>query len=76
MGEIVDLLKASFHKTQHLIWALEDTLLHKCPDSKNHNVFKVLFTDRYNGKTFVYEFCVLCTLVNRLYTVIHNTQNS
>ena len=37
---------------------------------------KVLFRDGYNGKTFVYKFCVLCILVNRLYTVIHNTQNS
>ena len=37
---------------------------------------KVLFTDGFKGKNFVYEFCVLCILVNRLYTVIHNTQNS
>ena len=39
-------------------------------------ITKVLFTDHYTGKNFVYEFCVLCILVNRLYTVIHNTQNS
>ena len=30
---------------------------------------KVLFTDGFKGKTFVYEFCVLCILVDRLYTV-------
>ena len=48
----------------------------KCTVCSKKFCSKVLFTDGFKGKNFVYEFCVLCILVNRLYTVIHNTQNS
>ena len=60
----------ALHDRVHLIFEYQNSAF-AWINSKS----KVLFMEGYNGNTFIYEFCALCVLENRLFLVIHNTQN-